>query len=159
MSKQPLAKRVSMEVLREMIRLAEDRRAEELRDLERVNKYNLALIGFSGSFLSLLVTIDFPVNLRQIAGALLILSIIFSLLAIAPRRLFGGSILLEDDIEHLRKGQSIDQTSFFLETVTVIEGAATALTKRAREKKRLTMISAVFLATSLIITYILIAYA
>jgi hypothetical protein len=36
-------------VLREMVRLAENRRTEALEMIERINRYNLAIIAFSGA--------------------------------------------------------------------------------------------------------------
>lgn len=141
-----------------MVLIAENRRHEELEELERMNKYNLALIAFAGSFLSLLVSLPFPSMVQQIAGGCLIISILCSLFAILPRKV-GGYVVIEDDILVLRKDESISSEEFFLETAAIFELVANNIQEFSYKKKRWTISSACVLALSLIITYILIAYA
>lgn len=141
-----------------MIRIAEARRQEEIEDLERINKYNLALIAFSGSFLSLLVSLPFPELVQQIAGGCLIISTLCSLFAILPRKV-GGFVVIEDDILALREGKNIFTEEFLLETATIFELVANNIQAFSYKKKQWTIASACVLAFSLIVTYTLIAYA
>ncbi len=98
---------MDIEVIKEMVRLAEQRRAEELHRMEKLNNYNLALIAFSGSFLSLLVTANFALTVLRIGGFILLLSILSSLFAIRPRIIRGGSIVIDEDVQSLRAGSAI----------------------------------------------------
>ena len=148
-----------IDVLREMVRLAENRRNEEFAHIERVNRYNLALIAFSGSFLSLLITASFPKQTVGIVGAFLIISIIFSLIAIRPRTLKNGVLIIEDDIQNLRSGQRVSLYDYLLETAEFTEQAANSATMLSHTKKRLTIFSALFLALALAATYYLYVYA
>lgn len=81
------------DVLREMVRLAEARRTEELQMMERVNHYNLALIAFSGSFLSLLVTAHFANVVVIIAGCILLISIGLSIFTVYSAILLACALL------------------------------------------------------------------
>jgi hypothetical protein len=146
-------------LIREMIRLAEDRRAEALDRLERVNKYNLALIGFAGSFLSLLVTVDFPLIVLRVAGACLIACVLTSLLNVSPKPLKGATILIDEDVEHLKRGGTFAEREYLLAIAELTERAATIISRRVHTKKHWTTLSASFLAISLLSTYILLAYA
>ncbi len=148
-----------IDVLREMVRLAENRRKEELENVERVNRYNLALIAFSGSFLSLLVTAKFDLKLVKFAGIFLILSIISSLWALRPRNVQGGTLLIAKDIDRFNKHEAIPLHQYLFETASLTESAATSLTILSKQKKWWTLISVILLAISLAITYYLYAYA
>ena len=83
-----------------MVRIAESRRDEELAHIERVNRYNLALIAFSGSFMSLLVTAGFSFLVVRIAGIFLIASIACSLFALKPRKT-AAALVIDDDVKFL----------------------------------------------------------
>ena len=144
-----------IEVLREMIRVAEKRRDEELQMIERINQYNLALIGFSGSFLSLLVTVKFPIIVVIVAGALLLVSLTVSLATIRPRVLKGGAIDLRYDIDQAKDGKISSLYYYLLETADVIQEAATKAGQRSYEKKNGTIFSALFLVLALAATYTL----
>jgi hypothetical protein len=147
-----------IEVLREMVRLAENRRAETRDSLERIIKYNLALIAFSASFLSLLVTASFDIFIVQTAGLLLLISILLSLFAVRPKVL-QTSIIIDQDIELIKKNVHLDLKEYVLCVAELTEAAATNLNNRAAERKRYTIASAVSLALALLITYTLYAYA
>lgn len=146
-------------VLREMVRLAENRRNEEFEHIERVNRYNLALIAFAGSFLSLLVTVKLAVVIVQIAGAFLLLSIVFSLLAIMPRKMKGGTLVVEDDVKIIRSGHTLDLQEYLLSTAELTDRAAANAAIFSKIKKWLTLFSVFFLAISLATAYYLHAYA
>lgn len=90
-------------VLREMVRLAENRRSEALDTTERMDKYNLALIAFAGSFLSLLLSVDISISILQISGANLIVAILISLFAVRPQRILGGSPDITEDIIFMKQ--------------------------------------------------------
>jgi len=148
-----------IDILREMVRLAENRRTEELEHIDRVNRYNLALIAFSGSFLSLLVSTHFEPTVVRLAGFFLCLSILSSLIALRPRKLKGGAIVIDEDVQALRSGQSLQLHSYLLDLADLTERAASSANIFSRDKKRWTIYSAILLAISLISTYILYAYA
>ena len=148
-----------IEVLREMVRLAEKRRDEEFHRMEKLNTYNLALIAFAGSFLSLLVSIQFDVVVVQISGALLIISILSSLLAIRPRTIHGGTVVIDSDVRAVRNGERLSQQLYLLDTADLTEGAARSMAQSASQKTRLTIISAILLACALLAAYTLVAYA
>ena len=148
-----------VDVLREMVRLAERRRNEELDALEKVNKYNLALIAFSGSFLSLLISTGLDVYIVRISGFALVLSILSSLSAIRPKILKGGAISIEDDVTSIKKGGNLNIQRYLVDVAELTNMAAISITKHTQEKRRWTIASASFLAFSLGITYILYAYA
>ncbi len=148
-----------IDVLREMVRLAENRRAEMNESLERINRYNLALVAFSAGFLSLLVTVSFNLFIVQASGLLLLFSIFFSLLAIRPRTLKGVTLMIDQDVDILKKNIHIELREYLLVTAELTDVAATKINERGAEKKRFTILSAVSLALALITTYILYAYA
>jgi hypothetical protein len=148
-----------VEVLREMIRLAENRRNEELAAIEGVNKYNLALIGFAGGFLSLLVTATFPKIIVQVTGFFLLLCIGTSFLTIRPRILKNGSLKIDSDVMAVRNGAVLPYKDYLLAVGDLTNLAATAAKQLALIKRRLTIISAIFLACALLSTYILYSYA
>ena len=154
-----MAETEDIEVLREMVRLAENRRTEMFESLERVNKYNLALIAFSATFLSVLVTASFELFIIQSAGALLIVSIFLSLFAIRPKTIHSAALKIDKDVEQIKKGQHVHLKEFLLVTAELTDNAATNINKRALEKKIFTICSALSLAFALTITYILYAYA
>lgn len=139
-------------VLREMIRLAENRRMEEHKMLENVNRYNLALIAFSAGFLSLLVTANFSKETIHIAGFMLLVSILVSLLAIAPRT-FKGTIVIYEDIEMLRKGEYFALHEYLLLTAEAVEIIGNNIDCLVGKKRNLTMISGFCLFLALLFTY------
>lgn len=146
-------------VLREMIRIADERRTVALDMLERVNKYNLALIAFAASFLSLLVTVEFPILIVQIAGACLIVSVFVALLNVSPKPIKGATLLLDEDIAHLKRGGTFQLQEYLLAVAELTENAASVVQQRVSIKKRWTTVSASFLVFSLLGTYLLYAYA
>lgn len=146
-------------VLREMVRLAEDRRTEALEGLDRVNRYNLALIAFSGSFLSLLVSIQVDPDIVQIGGIGLIISIFVSLATVRPQNVPGGALEVTADVQAFRAGTPQPLRTYLIDVADLTNIAAASLNRLARVKKRGTIISAIFLAFSLAVTYILYAYA
>lgn len=148
-----------IEVLREMVRLAENRRTEMFDSIEKVNKYNLAIIAFSAGFLSLLVSAQLDLLLVRIAGASLLFSILLSLFAVRPKTILGASLMINDDVELLKKGIAIQTNEYLLLVAELTDVAATNLNARAKEKKILTILSAIFLAFALFSSYILYAYA
>jgi hypothetical protein len=148
-----------IEVLREMVRLAENRRSEQKEMIERIIRYNLGLIGFSGSYLSLMITVHFPLVILYPAGFFLLCSIVISLFAVRPQVLKGSTLLIKDDITEIRSGKTMQLHDFLLLTAELTENGADSFHKRAHERKNLTIISAALLAISLILTYILYAYA
>jgi len=149
-----------IDVLREMVRLAENRRAEALSALEKMNKYNLAIVAFAGSFLSLLVTVPMSIVIIRSAGLSLITSIIFAIWSIRPHRLRGGGALdIGDDVVALKHNQTLKIKQYLLDTAEFTNISANALQSYANNKRKWTIIAAVFLAFSLLITYILAAYA
>lgn len=150
---------MDIDVLREMIRIAEGRRVEMLETLERINKYNLAIVAFSASFLSLLVTATFDVLIVQCAGIPLLLSIFVSLFAVRPKAIHGASLVIDEDVEILKKGTHLDYREYLLLVAELTDAAGSHLNKRTSEKKRLTIFSAILLALALITTYSLYAYA
>lgn len=144
-----------IDVLREMVRLAESRRTEELQRVSTVNQYNMALIGFAGGFLSLLVTASFPHITVIIAGAFLIISITMSLISLAPRTLKGAIVRIDDDVSDMRNGKNISMSQFLLDTADIMEKAGFIISNRGQEKKLLTVLSTFFLALALFTTYII----
>jgi hypothetical protein len=64
----------------------------------------LALIGFAGGFLSLLVTATFPKIIVQVTGFFLLLCIGTSFLTIRPRILKNGSLKIDSDVMAVRNG-------------------------------------------------------
>jgi len=150
---------IDIAVLREMVRLAEHRREEALHMIEKVNQYNLAIIAFAGSFLSLLITVDFPKLIVQLSGISLVVSIVVSLYSIRPQKVVGGALDIADDIDALNKKELLTLTSYLLDVAELTNKAATSLHVLARAKKRTTIVAASLLAFSLIMTYTLFAYA
>lgn len=149
----------SIEVLREMVRLAENRRAEEFESLERMNKYNFALVGFSGSFLALLLTVHAARSVVQAAGLFLLISILTSLMALQPRIVKGGVLTIDDDVEAVKHGHILNFHAYLLDVAEFTDQAGQHAAIVAKEKKRLTIFAAIFLAIALLVTYALIAYA
>jgi hypothetical protein len=150
--------KADIELLREMVRLAENRRTETRESLERVVKYNLALIAFSASFLSLLVTASFDILIVQVAGLLLIISILLSLFAVHPKSL-QSTVSVDQDIEAIKNGSNFDLHEYMLAVAELTEVTASNFNKRGSERKRYTIISAISLALALLITYSMYAYA
>lgn len=145
-------------VLREMIRLADRRRDEELRMLEKINAYNLALIAFSASLLSFLVSLQFDKTSVQLVGAFLLLSIVVSLLTVAPWKIF-GSVEITEDIEHVIDGGHWKIDAYLLATANITNQAGTNVRRLVRLKKTLTIVAGILLAIALLLTYIRYAYA
>jgi hypothetical protein len=146
-------------VLREMVRLAENRRKEELEQIERVNRYNLALIAFSGSFLSLLVTAKFPILTVQISGFFLGFSVVASLIALRPRVIRGGTLVIDEDVAALREGKDLTLSDYLLVTSDLTDKAGTSAAALSHQKKWWTQAAAICLALALALTYYLYAYA
>lgn len=147
-------------VLREMVRLAENRRTEELEGIERINKYNLALIAFTGSFLSLLITTKFPTVTVLIAGGFSLLSIGLSLVTIRPRTLRGGGALsVRSDVTLMKNGEQMALRQYLLDTAELTDLAATSIGALSSVKKRLTIYSALSLAAAMVVTYTFYVYA
>ena len=153
------APHADIDILREMIRLAENRRSEEIQAIERLIKYNLALIAFSGSFLSLLLTTTISKPIVEIAGWFLLVSVASSLLAIRPRSVFGGTLVVSDDVKALRKGESISLREYLLETADLLEQANAKIAPVRRYRAQMTIFSAILLALALFATYALYVYA
>ncbi len=149
----------SVEVLREMVRLAENNRNEQLKMLDRVNQYNMAVIAFSGAFLSLLVSLKFSKITVETAGAFLLISVTLSLIALAPRHIKGGNLIIDDDVSALRSGKHLDLGPYLLETADLTEKAVVAINELGRRKRLWTIFSAVFLALALLTAYITFVYA
>ncbi len=145
-------------VLREMVRLAEIRRSEELLMLERINQYNIALIVFNGSFLSLLVTAEIRITIVQNAGLLLIASMILSIYGIWPKILRGG-VDIEDDLESYRRSEEMKIQEYLYATAKAVNEAAQNIAEFNIRKKKITGIAAILLAFSLLAVYIQYAYA
>ena len=146
-------------VLREMIRLAERRRDEEIAHIERVNRYNLALIAFAGSFLSLLISTDVPLFTFRIVGGVLILSLLLSLVALLPRTVEGGALLIDEDVLAIRKRNVPALSAYLLETANLTEQAASRLATLSISKKKWTICSAIVLVIAIATMYVLSAYA
>lgn len=146
---------IAHEVLREMVRLAEKRRSEELEAFERLSRHNLSLIAFDAGFLSLMITMGFGKAIVAPSGLLLLFSIAFSLLSVRPRTLKGGSLSVEDDIRALRAGEDLPLREYLLETAELTERAAETIAARVAIGKRYTILSACFLALALLMTYTL----
>src|SRR3989338_3360277 len=114
-----------IDVLREMVRLAEMRRTEALDMIERLNKYNLAIIAFAGTFLSVLVTSELPRSAVQFSGIFLIISITGSLYAVRPQRVpDGGALDVANDVKAFRAGQTLDLQSYLLDVADLTNTAA-----------------------------------
>ena len=149
-----------IDVLREMVRLAEMRRTEALDMIERLNKYNLAIIAFAGTFLSVLVTSELPRSAVQFSGIFLIISITGSLYAVRPQRVpDGGALDVANDVKAFRAGQTLDLQSYLLDVADLTNTAAGQLHTVARKKKEVTLFAALFLALSLVTSYTLFVYA
>jgi|GEM_PF-6237398 len=144
----------NLDVLREMVRLAERRCEEELHMIERVNQYNLALIAFSAGFLSFLVANDFSKSTVGVIGASLIASFVLSLIAISPRRLKGTLEIIED-VEAIRKRERLLLHDYLLSVAELTDTVAMNVSILVRKKKKITIYAAIFLAVALIGTYIL----
>lgn len=148
-----------VDVLREMVRLAEKRRDEALHMIERMNKYNLAIVAFAGSFLSVLVTADMPIEAVRLSGACLIASVIVSIAAVRPERIQGGALDVAEDVVAFRQGQTPSLECYLADVAELTNGAAESLQHYANRKKKWTIVAALFLALSLVSAYILAAYA
>ena len=148
-----------IQVLREMVRLAENRRTEALEMIERMNRHNLALIAFAGTFLSLLISLDIPLLVTRISGGSLICTILISLFTIRPQKVSGGTPDISEDIILLRSSKYLSISSYLLDVADVTSRAGSRLHGLAAIKKKTTIFAASFLAFSLLITYILLAYA
>lgn len=146
-------------VLREMVRLAEHRREEAVDMIDKINKYSLAVVAFAGSFLSLLISANLSINIVRFSGLCLVLSIIFSLIAIQPKRVKGGVLDIADDVDAIHQQKKLLLHNYLLETAALTNSAAESLQMHANNKKKWTIVAALFLALSLITTYILYAYA
>src|SRR3989338_4890572 len=154
-----MAETQDIEVLREMVRLAENRRTEALEMIERLKKYNIALIAFAGSFLSLLITVGSSLLSLRVAGGSLVATICFSLYAVRPQRVHGGALNVASDVSSIKEQKNLLFAPYLLEVAELTNNAATTLHAFAISKQRVTTISALFLAFSLIGAYILYAYA
>lgn len=154
-----MAMEQSIEVLREMVRLAEGRRGEALDMIEKMNKYNLALIAFAGTFLSLLISTNVPLPTLRFVGAFLILTVISSLVAIRPQKIRGGAPDISDDIRLFQEGKGYPLSEYLLAVASVTNEAASELHFIADVKKKFTILAALLLAFSLLLAYILFAYA
>lgn len=148
-----------IDVLREMVRLAENRRTEELEIVNRLNQYSLGLIVFSGAFISLLVTVSFPSYVVLIAGFFLLISIFCSLLSLRPKKVKGGSLVIFEDVDAVKRGERLELKEYFVITADITENAADNIAKRGDEKKVWVIIAALFLAIALLATYTLYVYA
>ena len=148
-----------IQVLREMVRLAENRRTEQLQTIEKINQYNLGVIAFSGSFLSLLITIKVSPDIFYVSGFFALLAIGVSLWTIRPQILKGSILLISDDIKALREGQSMRLYDFLLATADLTEQTANAVSERAMKKKQNTIMGVFFLAISLLFSHCMYRYA
>lgn len=157
MTQEPI--HTDLDVLREMVRLAENRRNEELVNIERLSKYNFAIIAFAGSFLSLLLSVSLQKFIVNFSGLPLIVSILLSIFALRTRSVKGGNIIIDQDVEDLRMGNVLMIENYLLDTADLTNHAAKNLREYSVIKKKITMISASFLAFALILTYILHVYA
>ncbi|MEN9561174.1 MAG: hypothetical protein RIQ56_447, partial [Candidatus Parcubacteria bacterium] len=126
-----MTNQTDIEVLKEMVRLAENRRTEEFRAIERLNQYNLALIAFSGAFLSLLVTANFEVLTVQLSGLALLISISISLLTIRPRTLKGAVLTVDEDVRAIQRGEKLLLNDYLIETAYLLDSAASKAGQRA----------------------------
>ena len=147
----------TIEVLREMIRVAEKRKDEEFTMLERINQYNLALMAFVGGFLSLLLTADLAIEILQSAGFLLLCSICFSLWAIRPR-IIKGALIIEDDISALKNKKDISLYSYLLDEAELVERIGNAASALVIQKRWATILAGIFLVLSLCLTYTMHSY-
>ncbi len=145
-----------MDVLREMVRLAEKRRDEELHMLERVNQYNLGIIAFATGFLTFLFSNGFGQGTTVLDGFLLLVSIFISLFAISPRRL-KATLIIEDDVEAISNGVVLDLKEYLLETAALTDKTASNISDLLFWKKKVTILSAATLVSALTVTYILYA--
>ncbi len=144
-----------IDVLREMVRIAEKRRDEEMKMIERINQHNLALIAFAGSFLSLLITTKLSVVIVCFAGCLLLISVFLSLWAVLPQTL-KGVLTIKDDVRILRRGEEkIHIHTYLLDVAELTEHTADAAAELTRKKKWKTIWAGIFLALSLLATYTL----
>ena len=160
MAEKKVITEVGIAVLREMVRLSEARRSEALDAIEKVNKYNLALIAFSGSFLSLIVTSDIDQEIVRIAGAFLVASIVISLITIRPMKIKGGILVIDKDVDEIRKtGETFPLEQYLLDIADLTSRAAIAIDKVTSVKKSGTICSAFLLAFALLSTYIYHGYA
>lgn len=136
-----------------MIRLAENRRNEEFQALERISQYNLALIAFSGSFLSLLITAALPKIIPMISGMFLIASVSVSLFAIRPKSIAGGTLVIDKDVAAIKSGKRIALEAYLLETASLLDAANNTIGPLRRKRVTLTIASATFLALALVSAY------
>jgi len=142
-----------------MVRLAEDRRTEALQSLEKVNQYNLALIAFAGSFLSLLVSLPFERTTIIVVGLFLLSTIFLSLWNIRPQTVKGGVLVIDEDVKAMRDKKKIIYADYLLDIADLTSRASIQIQKVMLLKKRGTIYSACFLAIGLFLTYILHVYA
>ncbi len=150
-----MANETDIDVLREMVRIAENRRNEELEGTEKMNRYNLALIAFAGTFLSLIVTAKLHPVILIMSGFFLSSSIICSLLAIYPRKLIGGVLAVDEDIAALQRGETLYIHAYMIDTARLTDNAAQKAGELVGIKKRWTIFAALFLASSVVCTYII----
>lgn len=136
-----------------MIRLAENRRNEEFQALERISQYNLALIAFSGSFLSLLITATLPKIVPMISGVFLIVSVSVSLFAIRPKSIAGGTLVIDKDVAAIKSGKRIALGEYLLETAALLDAANNTIGPLRRKRVKFTIASAIFLALALLSAY------
>ena len=148
-----------IDVLREMVRISEDARTEQLQTIEKLNQYNLAIIAFAGSFLSLLITVKVPSMIFYPSGLCALLSIATALWTIRPRILKGGSLSIEEDARDIRQNRGPSLHTFLLLTAELTQQATQLATKLALHKRKLTIIAVIFLALSMCMAYRLYGYA
>jgi hypothetical protein len=86
-------------------------------------------------------------------------AIVISLFAIRPQRILGGAPDIAEDIVLIKQKEQMHYPAYLLGVAEVTNNAAVALHFSASIKKRTTSFAALFLAFSLISTYILVAYA
>ncbi len=146
-------------VLREMIRITENWRDEQLQTIERINQYNLALVAFSGAFLSLLITAQFSRPITEICGLCLLVSIAISLLTVRPMRMKFGAVVIDNDVEMLRNGEILGLHDYLLDVADLTNQVTHSMDRFVRVKKKWTIYSAIFLALALVSTYTLYVYA
>lgn len=142
-------------VLREMVRIAENRRTEEFETVERMNKYNLALIAFCGSFLSLLFTVNVRFVTLSICGFILSLALICSFIAIFPRRIRNGALTIDEDIKLLESGKTLHLSQYLLDIAKLTDEASRQVALLVSKKKIWTIFSAALLAIAIISAYII----
>lgn len=147
-----------LDLILQILRLAEMRRSEELQMMEWINKYNIGSMVFNGSFLSLLVTASFDSHTLQVAGFFCIISMMLSVIGIWPTVL-KATLLVEDDIAEAKKGNSMSLPQNLIATADVTTMAANNIAAYNKHKKAMAGSAIAFLATSIIVTYIRYTYA